>query len=116
MLIVPPQSSFHCVDVVESGPHAGAVTGITPVSRLPIWENGGYFVLSAAVLDMLTENCDLVEDVCGDRAARGRLYGYKHLGFWKPADTFKERAELDAAYRSGNRPWALWENEKAAAS
>ncbi len=116
MLIVPPQSSFHCVDVVESGPHAGAVTGITPVSRLPIWENGGYFVLSGAVLEMLTENCDLVEDVCGRLATRGKLYGYKHLGFWKPADTFKERAELDAAYRTGERPWALWEHEKAEAS
>ncbi len=29
MLIVPPQSSFHCVDVVESGPHTGA----SPASR-----------------------------------------------------------------------------------
>ena len=24
--------------------------------------------------------------------------GYKHRGFWKPADTFKERADLDAGY------------------
>jgi glucose-1-phosphate cytidylyltransferase len=66
------------------------------------------------VLDMLTENCDLVEDVCGPLAARGRLYGHKHLGFWKPADTFKERAELDAGYRRGDHPWMLWENSKPA--
>ena len=108
MLIVPPQSSFHCVNIGDSG----SVTGITPVSHLPIWENGGYFVLSGEVLDMLTEDCDLVEDVCGRLATQGRLHGYKHLGFWKPADTFKERAELEAAYKRGERPWMLWEHAK----
>lgn len=113
MLIVPPQSSFHCVDVTDSGRGCGAITGITPVSRLPIWENGGYFVMSSQILDMLTENCDLVEDTCARLAADGKLFGYRHLGFWKPADTFKERAELEAAYRSGDRPWALWEHAKA---
>jgi glucose-1-phosphate cytidylyltransferase len=109
MMIVPPQSSFHCVEVDD----AGSVTGITPVARLPIWENGGFFVLSADVLDLLTENCDLVEDVCGKLAAEDRLYGYKHVGFWKPADTFKERAELEAGYLRGDRPWMLWEQDKA---
>lgn len=106
MLIVPPQSSFHCVDIEDDG----GISGITPVSQLPIWENGGFFVLSNEILDMLSKDCDLVEDVCGKLAANGKLFGYKHLGFWKPADTFKERAELDAGYLRGERPWALWEN------
>jgi glucose-1-phosphate cytidylyltransferase len=39
-------------------------------------------------------------------AGTGRLIGYRHDGFWKPADTFKERAELDAGYDKGIRPWA----------
>ena len=34
MMIVPPQSSFHCVEVSETG----EVKDITPVSELPIWE------------------------------------------------------------------------------
>ncbi|MBU9766768.1 glucose-1-phosphate cytidylyltransferase [Mycobacterium sp. TNTM28] len=106
MLVVPPQSSFHCLELSDSG----VVSGISAVSQLPIWENGGFFVLSRAVLDLLTEDCDLVEDVCAKLAADGLLYGYKHLGFWKPADTFKERADLDAAYQRGEAPWMLWEN------
>ncbi|CAN3126954.1 glucose-1-phosphate cytidylyltransferase [Mycobacterium sp. smrl_JER01] len=114
MLIVPPQSSFHCVDIDGDAGGSALISGITPVSRLPIWENGGFFVLSSRMLDLLTENCDLVEDVCGRLAAEGKLYGYRHLGFWKPADTFKERAELDEGYRNGSRPWALWEHAKAA--
>jgi len=105
MMIVPPQSSFHCVDVGATG----QVERITPVARLPIWENGGYFVLTQDVFDLLPPDGDLVEDACGALAEQGRLVGYQHLGFWKPADTFKERAELDAAYHCGRRPWMVWE-------
>ncbi|MEV6562159.1 glucose-1-phosphate cytidylyltransferase [Nocardia sp. NPDC051756] len=106
MMVVPPQSSFHCVDMKPTG----EVKEIMPVSRMPLWENGGYFVLSQEIFDLLPPGGDLVADACGTLAGQGRLFGYQHLGFWKPADTFKERAELDAAYQSGKRPWMVWEN------
>ncbi|WP_328400077.1 MULTISPECIES: glucose-1-phosphate cytidylyltransferase [unclassified Nocardia] len=109
MMVVPPQSSFHCVDVTANG----EVKEIMPVSRMPIWENGGYFVLTQEVLDLLPPGGDLVEDACGALAGQGRLFGYQHEGFWKPADTFKERAELDAGYRTGVRPWMVWEKQDA---
>jgi glucose-1-phosphate cytidylyltransferase len=106
MLIVPPQSTFHCVQIAETG----EVKGITPVSDLSIWENGGYFVLSQEVFDVLPPGGDLVADACGTLARHGRLFGYRYDGFWKPADTFKERAELEARYHDGDRPWMLWEH------
>lgn len=105
LLVVPPQSSFHCVDLSATG----EVKDIVPVARMPLWENGGYFVLGREIFDLLPPGGDLVEDACGTLAGQGRLFGYRHDGFWKPADTFKERAELDAAYRSGHRPWMVWE-------
>ncbi|WP_067806386.1 glucose-1-phosphate cytidylyltransferase [Nocardia beijingensis] len=105
LLVVPPQSSFHCVDLSPTG----EVKDIVPVASMPLWENGGYFVLGREIFDLLPPGGDLVEDACGALAGQGRLFGYRHDGFWKPADTFKERAELDAAYRSGHRPWMVWE-------
>ncbi len=36
---------------------------------------------------------------------------HQHRGFWKPTDTVKERAALDAAYAQGDRPWAVWERD-----
>ncbi|WP_179467615.1 sugar phosphate nucleotidyltransferase [Mycolicibacterium vinylchloridicum] len=105
MMLVPPQQSFHCVEVKDSG----EVKDIVPVANFPIWINGGFFVLSQEVFDHLPPGGDLVADACEALAAHGRLYGYRHEGFWKPADTFKERAELDEGYRHGDRPWALWE-------
>ncbi|AII05304.1 glucose-1-phosphate cytidylyltransferase [Rhodococcus opacus] len=112
MLVVTPQSSFHCVNVAENG----EVKEIIPVSRLPIWENGGYFVLSREIFDLLPPGGDLVADVCERLAGEGRLFGYRHEGFWKPADTFKERAELDSNYSQGIHPWMVWEPSQPAHS
>jgi glucose-1-phosphate cytidylyltransferase len=106
MLVVPPQSSFHCIDVKDNG----EVKDIIPVSELSVGVNGGYFVLSQGIFDLLPPGGDLVADVCGTLAGQGRLFGYKYDGFWKPTDTFKERAELDAAYNQGDRPWMVWEH------
>ncbi|WP_267615684.1 glycosyltransferase family protein [Gordonia bronchialis] len=106
MMVVPPQASFHCVEMSD----AGGVSAITPVAELfSIWVNGGFFVLTQEVFDHIPEGGDLVADGCVALAAQDRLYGYRHQGFWMPADTFKERAELDASYSRGDRPWAVWE-------
>jgi glucose-1-phosphate cytidylyltransferase len=105
MMLVPPQQSFHYVEVSE----AGEVKDIIPVSDLSVWVNGGFFVLSQEVFDVLPPGGDLVADACGTLAGQGRLFGYKYHGFWKPADTFKERADLDAGYHRGERPWMVWE-------
>ena len=105
MMLVPPQQSFHCVAVSE----AGEVKDITPVADLSIWVNGGFFVLPQEVFDRLPPGGDLVADACLTLAGEGRLFGYRHNGFWKPADTFKERAELDAGFHKGDRPWMVWD-------
>jgi glucose-1-phosphate cytidylyltransferase len=108
MMVVPPQSSFHCVEMGEDG----MVGSITAVSEMPMWENGGYFVLRQEVFDHIPEGGDLVADGCVELAKRGRLLAYPYRGFWKPTDTVKEKAALDAAYTHGERPWALWEHAR----
>ena len=112
MLVIPAQESFHCVEVSE----AGEVKEIRPVSELPIRVNGGYFVLSQEIFDLIPPGGDLVADACGTLAGEGKLFGYRYDGFWKPADTFNERAELDAGYHRGERPWMVWERDPAEAT
>ncbi|MEO8851456.1 MAG: glucose-1-phosphate cytidylyltransferase, partial [Allobranchiibius sp.] len=51
----------------------------------------------------------LVDDGLGALLKEGRLLAYPYSGYWKPADTFKERAELDHVWTVGEAPWALWE-------
>jgi glucose-1-phosphate cytidylyltransferase len=85
------------------------VAGITTLQEMPLWENGGYFVLRPEVFDYLPPNGDLIMDACRPLAKEGRLMAYRHRGFWQPADTVKERHALEAAYTAGDRPWMLWE-------
>jgi glucose-1-phosphate cytidylyltransferase len=105
LLAVPPQSAFHCVDVGDDG----RIASITTLQEMPLWENGGYFVLRPEVFDYLPVNGDLIADACQPLAKEGRMLAYRHRGFWQPADTVKERTALEAAYQGGTRPWMLWE-------
>ncbi|GAA1861037.1 glucose-1-phosphate cytidylyltransferase [Pseudonocardia ailaonensis] len=105
LLAVPPQSAFHCVDVAPDG----MVTSVTSVSKMDLWENGGYLILTPEVFDHLPVNGDLVEDACVALAKQNKLLAYQYSGFWRASDTMKERNALEAGYQAGNRPWMLWE-------
>jgi glucose-1-phosphate cytidylyltransferase len=106
LLAVPPQSAFHCVDITPDD----HISGISTLQDLPLWENGGYFVLRPEIFDYLPPGGDLIADGCAALAKEGRMMAHKHRGFWQPADTVKERNALEVAYRSGDRPWMLWED------
>jgi glucose-1-phosphate cytidylyltransferase len=105
MMVVPPPGTFHCIDIGETG----MVGGITPVDQMPLWVNGGFFVLRQEVIDHIPDGGDLVADGCAELAKQGRLLAYPYRGYWRPTDTIKERVALDEAYSRGEKPWALWE-------
>ncbi len=107
MLVVPPQSAFHLVDIGEGG----TIAAITTSQQMSVWENGGYFILRPEIFEHLPEQSALVEDVFAKLAEGGHMLAYRHRGFWQPADTVKERTAMEAAYRTGNRPWMLWEQQ-----
>ncbi|MEV5573489.1 glucose-1-phosphate cytidylyltransferase [Spirillospora sp. NPDC052269] len=105
MMVVPPTDSFHCVELGSDG----RASGITPVTEMPVWINGGYFVLRQDVFDHIPEGGDLVADGCAALAKTGGLLTYPYRGYWRPTDTVKERLALDEGYLRGDRPWAVWE-------
>jgi glucose-1-phosphate cytidylyltransferase len=37
---------------------------------------------------------------------------FRHTGFWRAVDTFKDRAELDDLYRREEAPWMLWDQRR----
>lgn len=108
LLAVPPQSAFHCVDVGEDD----RITSIRTLQDMPLRENGGYFALRPEIFERLPENGDLIADACMPLARQGRMLAYRYDGFWHPADTVKERTALEAIYRSGTRPWMLWDTSE----
>jgi glucose-1-phosphate cytidylyltransferase len=104
MMVVPPSNTFHCVELGENA----MVGGITAISEMPLWVNGGFFVLRQEVFDHIPEGGDLVADGCVELAKRGRLMAFPYRGYWRPSDTVNQRLELDNAWARGDRPWALW--------
>ena len=110
LLAVPPQSSHHVVDIGENG----LITQVTPMQDLRQWENGGYFVLRPEIFDHLYEGEDLVEDALMRRLVpRRRVLAYAYKGYWSPANTVKERAQLEEMYQRGNCPWMVWDPERS---
>ena len=109
LLAVPPQSSHHVVDIGEDG----LITQVMPVRDLRQWENGGYFVLRPEIFDYLNEGEDLVEDALARLIAQRRVLAYSHKGYWSPADTVKERAQLEEMYHRGHCPWMVWDPERS---
>jgi glucose-1-phosphate cytidylyltransferase len=112
LLAVPPMSSHHVVDVDESG----RITQVTPVRDLRQWENGGYFVLRPEIFDHLREGDDLVEDAIVRLVSQGRVLAYQYKGYWSPADTVKERAQMEEMYHRGSCPWMVWDPERSGKS
>ena len=108
MMAVHPQSAFHLVDTEPDG----HVTDIRSVSTMPLRENGGYFVMRAGLLDELRPGDDLVADTLTRLSRERRVLAYAHDGFWMPADTFKERAALEAMAVADQAPWQMWQSSR----
>ena len=47
-------------------------------------------------------------DACVRAAQVGLMRAAQYDGFWAAMDTLKERSALEAQYRRGDSPWALW--------
>jgi glucose-1-phosphate cytidylyltransferase len=77
--------------------------------------NGGYFVLEKDIFEYL-ENLEksFEETALPSLAKNDNLAAFKHLGFWQPMDTLREKKELDYLYRNNMAPWVnkQLENEK----
>jgi len=109
LLAVPPQSSHHVVDIGDNG----LITQVTPMRDLRQWENGGYFLLRQEIFDHLNENEDLVEDAIMRLIPQRRVLAYPYKGYWCPADTVKERAQLEEMYHRGVCPWMIWDPDRS---
>ena len=45
-----------------------------------------------------------LENLANDK----KLNAFKHLGFWHPMDTLRDKNELCEMWANNSAPWALW--------
>lgn len=72
--------------------------------------NGGFFVLSPKVLDLIEDDKTTWELRPMETLANGAdLSVFRHQGFWQPMDTIRDKTHLEGLWASGNAPWKVWE-------
>ena len=71
--------------------------------------NGGFFVLSRSVIDLIKGDSTLWErEPLESLALSGELAAFEHSGFWQPMDTLRDKVYLDELWASGKAPWKVW--------
>ena len=74
------------------------------------WVNGGFFVVEPAALDYVDGDEIVWEhEPLGRLAAEGKLFAYRHRGFWHPMDTLRDRMVLEDMWASKQPPWRVWD-------
>jgi glucose-1-phosphate cytidylyltransferase len=71
--------------------------------------NGGFFVLSPKVIDMIEGDQTSWEGAPLKKlAAMGEMAAFEHNGFWQPMDTLREKNMLEELWATGEAPWKIW--------
>jgi len=73
------------------------------------WINGGFFVLSPKVIDLIEKDGTHWEaEPLEYLAANDELRAFKHEGFWQPMDTLREKNMLENLWENAKAPWKIW--------
>ncbi len=96
--------TFHTVQAEDDG----HVTSIGRARNSDFLVNGGFFVLRRDIFDYLREGEELVEQPFARLIEQRLLGAYRHTGFWRSMDTFRDKITLDRMEAQGDCPWMLW--------
>lgn len=73
------------------------------------WINGGFFILSPRVIDLIDgDSCMWEAGPVSQLSRSGQLAAWRHDGFWHAMDTLRDRNHLEQLWASGNAPWKTW--------
>ena len=73
--------------------------------------SGGYFVLNKKIFKFINnkKNLMLEKEPMTSIAKTGKMYIYKHYGFWQCMDTLRDKLYLEDLWKKNSR-WKIWKN------
>lgn len=98
---IRPQSRFGQITVDNDN----IITGFKEKPLLNDHINGGFCVFHRNIFNFMDEDCVLEQEVFERLVNERELAMYKHEGFWKCMDTFKDYLELNEMWEHGDLPW-----------
>jgi glucose-1-phosphate cytidylyltransferase len=74
------------------------------------WINGGFFVCEPQVFNYIDDNDAIIwERAPMERLAKdNQMVAFKHIGFWRPMDTLRDKNELEEAWEQNKAKWKIW--------
>lgn len=73
------------------------------------WINGGFFVCEPEVFNYIEDDQTVWEREPIEMIAKEeQLVAYRHDGFWKPMDTYRDKQELENMWENENAGWKVW--------
>jgi glucose-1-phosphate cytidylyltransferase len=79
------------------------VSGFAEKPRAEQWVNGGFMVFEPGALEYLTADSVLEREPLERLAADGALGAYRHEGYWRCLDTYKDAVVLEE--EAASAPW-----------
>lgn len=101
---VQPLSPFGLLQLGNDG----QVVRFQEKPQLQEWVNGGFFVFEREIFNYLTEDSILEREPFEVLAREGQIMAYKHLGFWRCMDTYKDTITLNSLWQARRAPWKVW--------
>jgi len=70
------------------------------------WINGGFFICEPSMLNYIdNDETTFEKDPLATLTEDGKLFTYRHKGFWKCMDTLRDKRELEELAKSDSPPW-----------
>jgi glucose-1-phosphate cytidylyltransferase len=71
--------------------------------------NGGFFVLEPRCVSRIANDSTSWEHAPLESLARDQqLVAFRHIGFWQPMDTLRDKNYLEQLWQTGKAPWKSW--------
>lgn len=103
---VNPITSFGIIEYDENR----QITRFQEKPRMDYPTNGGFFVFNRKIFDYLNGNPVLESDTMEQLIKNKEIFAYRHDGFWKCMDTFKDNIELNELWSLNRAQWKIWKS------
>ncbi len=101
-----PPGRFGALDMSKEKVHAFKEKPKGDGSRI----NGGFFVLSPKVIDLIEDDSTVWEYAPMETLAqKGEMSAFRHDGFWQPMDNLRDKNYLENLLSTNKAPWKIWQ-------
>lgn len=74
------------------------------------WINAGFFVCKPEVFNYISSKDETIfeQEPLKNLSKDGKIFTYKHNGFWMPMDTLRDKNTLNKLWDTKKAPWKSW--------